>query len=185
MTDYQTFQVHWFCIQVQVSSISFTYLAALILALVSAYFQRVLQIFLWFRTVQSGKVLGRSVVQSPAQSSVSYQVRLGHLGLCSARSWKPARMEAAKALWATRSCLTCFLVQRVWNSMQSEPPFFQLMPIVSHSSTAKNPAQSSWWASEFIAGNTNLSLYSAARLVWGFFCLFLELEILWVKVLHS
>lgn len=126
MIDYQTFQVHWFCLQVQASSVTFIYLATLNLALVFAYFQGVLQIFLWFRTIQSGRVLRRSVVQSPTQSSVSYQVRPGHLRLCPPGSWKPPRMEAAQALWATCSCLTGFLGQRVWNSTQSESPFFSL-----------------------------------------------------------
>lgn len=51
----------------------YTYVTALNLVLVSAYFQGVLEVFLWFRIVQGGRVLRRSVVQS-AQSSVGCQV---------------------------------------------------------------------------------------------------------------
>lgn len=52
------------------------------------------------RIVQAGRDFRRSLVQPPAQGRVSYESRLGCLGLNPVGFWKTPWMETAQVLWA-------------------------------------------------------------------------------------
>ena len=81
--------------------------------------------------IQAGRDLRRSLVQTPAQSRVTREVRPACSSPCPPGSWKPLGTETAPPLQATCSLLGCPCGERVFPFTELEPPLAQFLPVTS------------------------------------------------------